>query len=244
MAVGAPFEDSSAAGIDGDQTDNSVESAGAVYLFVRDGQNAWSQQAYIKASTTDAGDHFGNSLALSGDGNTLAVGAEQEDSNATGIDGDQSDNSLEEAGAVYVFERDGQGTWSQQAYVKGPTNQFSSFRFGTSVALSESGDLLAVGLTGDVSGAPGVGADPFEMLLGNSGAVCLFERDARDVWSELVYIKASNPGSSDRFGWHVALSSDATTLVVSAPYEGSDATGISGDQLDNTAFDAGAVYVY
>ena len=59
------------------------------------------RQAYIKASNTDAGDWFGRSIALSGD--TLAVSAPHEDSAATGIDGDQSDNSMTTAGAVYVF---------------------------------------------------------------------------------------------------------------------------------------------
>ena len=47
---------------------------------------------YIKASNTDEFDHFGISLSLSADGNTLAVGAYHEDSNATGVNGEQSDN--------------------------------------------------------------------------------------------------------------------------------------------------------
>jgi hypothetical protein len=42
-------------------------------------------------------------VALSGDGNTLAVGANGEDSNATGIGGDQVDNSAPFAGAVYLY---------------------------------------------------------------------------------------------------------------------------------------------
>ena len=56
-------------------------------------------------------------MALSADGNTLAVGAFHEDSNATGIGGNQADNSVGEAGAVYVFTRAG-ATWSQQTYIK------------------------------------------------------------------------------------------------------------------------------
>ena len=61
------------------------------------------------------------SLALSGDGNTLAVAAVGpgvgEDSNATGINGDQSNDLANGSGAVYVYARSG-GAWSQQAYVK------------------------------------------------------------------------------------------------------------------------------
>ena len=55
------------------------------------------------------GDQFGFSVALSGDGNTLAVGATTEDSAATGINGNQADDSAQSAGAVYVFSR-GRGT--------------------------------------------------------------------------------------------------------------------------------------
>ena len=48
-------------------------------------------------------DEFGSSVALSRDGRTLAVGARGEDSGAKGINGNQADNSMKEAGAVYVF---------------------------------------------------------------------------------------------------------------------------------------------
>src|SRR5690554_5224995 len=49
-------------------------SSGAVYLYQRTDGN-WVPQAYIKASNAGANDLFGTSLALSADGNTLAVGA-------------------------------------------------------------------------------------------------------------------------------------------------------------------------
>ena len=100
--MGAYSEDSAATGIDGDQLDNSAGEAGAVYVYRRNGAT-WSHQAYAKASNTEANDQFGWPVALSGDGNTLAVGARLEDSGATGVDGDQSSNSASEAGAVYVF---------------------------------------------------------------------------------------------------------------------------------------------
>jgi len=60
----------------------------------------WSQQAYIKASNTDADDGFGAHVAL--DGNTLLVGAHAEDSNATGVNGDQTNSDAQDSGAVYV----------------------------------------------------------------------------------------------------------------------------------------------
>lgn len=49
-------------------------------------------------------DHLiGHGVALSGDGNMLVIGAMGESSAATGIDGDQIDNSASDTGAVYVF---------------------------------------------------------------------------------------------------------------------------------------------
>jgi hypothetical protein len=101
LAVGAGNEDSAATGVGGDEAENSASDAGAVYLFARSG-TTWSQQVYIKASNTDAFDRFAGSVAL--DGDTLAVGAGQEDSAATGVDDDETDNSAGDAGAVYVFQ--------------------------------------------------------------------------------------------------------------------------------------------
>ena len=104
LAVGAPGEDSNAVGIDGNQADNSAYSSGAVYVYERDGMNVWTQQAYVKASNTEADDYFGTSVALSGDGSTLAVGADEEDSDADGIGGNQADNFMQlNAGAVYLY---------------------------------------------------------------------------------------------------------------------------------------------
>ncbi|MCA9711853.1 MAG: integrin, partial [Myxococcales bacterium] len=85
------------------EADDSASGAGAVYVFVRDGMGPWSQQAYVKASNTDTLDELGNSVTLSGDGSTLAVGASFEDGNATGIAGNQADDSAASAGAVYLY---------------------------------------------------------------------------------------------------------------------------------------------
>ena len=94
--------------------DNSLYNAGAVYVYVRRG-DAWTQQAYIKASNAGGSDMFGLSLALSRDGNTLAVAAPWEASAATGVNGNQNDDSIPQAGAVYIFTRTG-NRWSQHAY--------------------------------------------------------------------------------------------------------------------------------
>ena len=225
LAVGANREASNATGIGGNQADNSAGGAGAVYVFTRSG-STWSQQAYVKASNTEIGDQFGFSVALSGDGNTLAVGAYTEDSNATGINGNQADNSASSSGAVYVFTRSG-STWGQQVYVKA-SNTDANDAFGYSVALSGDGNTLAVGAYGEASYV---------------GAVYVFIRSG-STWAQQAYVKASSSEASDWFGTSVALSGDGNTLAVGAFGEDSNATGVNGTQADNSASNAGAVYVF
>ena len=109
---------------------------------------------YFKASNTGTGDRFGTAIALSADGMTLAIGAHFENSNATGINGDQLNNSAPQAGAVYVFTRNA-GVWSQQAYVKSSNNEQGD-RFGVALALSADGNTLAVGAGEEDSDAVGI----------------------------------------------------------------------------------------
>ncbi len=243
LAVGADEEASSATGVDGDQADNSAPSSGAVYVFTRDGAGAWSQQAYLKASNTDAGDGFGRSVALSANGTTLAVSAEGEASSTTGVGGNQANDSAPGGGAVYVFARDGAGVWSQQAYIKAFNTEEYDF-FGRSVALSADGATLAVSADGEDSDATGVGGDRTNDSAPGSGAVYVYMRNSSGVWSPQAYVKASNTAAGDSFGYSVALSGDGGTLAVSARNEDSGATGIGGDQTDDSAPDSGAVYVF
>ncbi|MBV1860824.1 MAG: FG-GAP repeat protein, partial [Nannocystaceae bacterium] len=244
LAVGASGEDSNATGIDGNQTQDSLDGAGAVYVFVRDGAGEWSQQAYVKASNPGDRDAFAR-LALSADGNTLAVAARFEDSSAPGIDGDQADNSGYDAGAAYVFVRDGADAWSQQAYIKASNPGSYRDLFGVDVALSSDGNTLAVGAINEDSDATGIDGDQGDDDINgdNSGAVYVFVRDG-STWSQQAYVKASNTDARDYFGGRVALSGDGNTLAVGAASEDSGATGIDGDQGDNTANTTGAVYVY
>jgi len=240
LAISASGEESAATDVNGDQTDNSVSGAGAVYVFFRS-NGLWQQQAYIKASNTgSAFDRFGHSISLSGDGSTLAVGAPFENSTAIGINGDQTSNSMSGAGAVYVFARS-DGIWQQQAYIKA-SNTNSGDRFGGAVSLSADGSTLAVGATGERSAATGINGDQNENLPTNAGAVYIFVR-SDGLWHQQAYIKASNTESGDRFGDSISLSADGSTLAVSAS-EDSAATGVNGDQTDNSAVRAGAVYVF
>jgi hypothetical protein len=169
LAVGAQGEASTATGVNGDQSNNEAPS-GAVYVFTRS-DTTWRQQAYVKASNTDPGDGFGISVAL--DGDTLAVGAWGEDSAATGVDGDQSNNEARESGAVYVFTRSGT-TWQQQAYLKA-SNTDAQDGFGGNLlpqqTLALDVDTLAVGALVEASAATGVNGDQSSNDAPGSGAV-------------------------------------------------------------------------
>src|SRR5262249_40767183 len=141
VATGARHEASNATGINGDQANQAVMNAGAVYVFARG--PAWAQSAYVKASNTDAGDLFGDAIALSGDGTRLVVGAWDEASSATGLDGDQASNAASAAGAVYSLARSSTTGWSQVHYIKS-SNAPAYGWFGWHVALSRDGATLAV----------------------------------------------------------------------------------------------------
>ena len=192
------------------------------------------QEAYVKASNARASANFGSSIALSGD--TLVVGASNESSSATGINGNQSDTSAQNSGAVYVFTRSG-ATWSQQAYLKA-SNTKAQDNFGYAVALS--GDTLAVLSYLESSGATGVNGNQADTSAPAAGAVYVFTRSGT-TWSQQAYVKASNTRPNALFS-AVALAGD--TLAVGSFGESSNATGINGNQADTSAASSGAVYVF
>lgn len=239
LAVSAPEELSNATGINGDESDNSLSGAGAVYVFTRSG-SSWSQQAYIKASNTEASDRFGTSLTLSDDGNRLAVGARGEDSNAIAVT-PQDDNSAAHAGAAYLFMRSG-SSWTQSAYLKA-SNTGAGDLFGWAMDFSGDGQYLAVSAVGEGSNAQGINGNQSDNSMAGAGAVYIFAENNGN-WQMQSYIKASNSATDDQFGQSVKLDQDGNTLVVSAVGEDSVATGIDGNQADNSASASGAVYVF
>ena len=220
LAVGAFEEASNGRGINSaTEADNSAFASGAVYVFTRH-SGTWQQQAYIKASNAEANDLFGVSVAL--DGDTLAVGANGESSNGRGVNsGAEADNSAPGSGAVYVFTRHN-GTWQQQTYIKA-SNAMAGDGFGSRLALDN--HTLAVGAT----------------LLNVSGAIYLFTQSG-GAWYEQTFVKAFNADPNDGFGISMALSGN--TLASGATGESSNGRGIdSGAGADNSAHNAGAVYV-
>lgn len=234
LVIGAPYEDSASREINGDATDNLASDAGAAYVFTRSG-SIWTQQAYLKASNADPEDQFGHSVAIEGD--FILVGAWLESGNAVVVDGDQSNNDAPEAGAVYAFARTG-STWAQSAYLKAPNSGEGDW-FGVSLDLD--GGTAVIGALFEDSDATGVDGDGAGNLSPDSGAAYLFTL-SNSIWTHAAYFKASNTGVGDIFGASVAISGD--TVLVGAPWEASNATGIGGDQLDNSATDSGAAYLF
>lgn len=248
LAIGAPYESSGSGGIDGDQDDESVYGAGAVYVYASDA-GGWRQQAYVKASNPGLTDNFGYMIALSSDGNTMAVAAPYEASAATGIDGDQNDDSIPQAGAVYVFNRSGQ-TWVQQAYIKASNtgeaaigNQLGDGdQFGFGLSLSADGNTLAVGAISEDSAATGADADQSDNSALSAGAVYVFSRTG-DTWTQQAYVKASNAGGGDLFGYSVALSADGSVLAATAFDEDGSRAGTNEVQ-DDEVTGTGVLYIF
>ncbi len=195
----------------------------------------------LQASNAEGGDSFGSSVSLSGDGNTLAVGATDEAGSSTGVNGAQDDNTVSDSGAVYVFRRIG-GAWSQQAYIKA-SNTGADDQFGFSVSLNGDGNTLAVGASREDSSSTGVNGSQDNNTASDSGAVYVFRRIG-GAWSQQAYIKASNTGTADQFGFSVSLNGDGNTLAVGAGFEEGSSTGVNGAQDDNTAPNSGAVYLF
>ncbi len=200
IVVGASGEESGT----GDPNDNSRTDSGAAYVFVRNG-TTWSQQAYLKPSNPDISDLAGRSVAVSGD--TIVIGAYNEDS---GNPTNPNDNSASNAGAAYVFVRNGT-TWSQQAYLKA-ANAGAEDLFGRSVAIA--GDTIVVGAPYEDSGIPG---NPNDNGANNAGAAYVFTRSGA-TWTQRAYLKAGSIGAGDQFGYAVAL--NGNTLVIGAPGQG------------------------
>ncbi|MEZ6038598.1 MAG: integrin, partial [Planctomycetota bacterium] len=237
--------------IDGDrivvgapQRDVTVPGDGRVYVFLRNG-TTWSQEAKLNGIFSGDGDNFGASVAI--DGTAIIVGAPLEDSFSPigsasgGIDA--GDDSVSDSGAAFAFRFEN-GAWSLRYFLKaedpltGTGNEVGA-QFGYSVAIE--GDIVAVGSPFEDSATIGIGGTDTATGASGSGAAYTFQWLTANSLGRTLYCKASNTGAADWFGWSVAVGLDS--VLVGAVHEASNATGIGGDQADNSATDAGAVYV-
>ncbi len=248
LAVGSSFDGSPAQGINGDPTapnPTPFGRSGSVHVFTLSAAG-WVQQAYIKASDSARDLIFGIRLALSDDGNTMAVQAlgkiylferlndewtETTILNTSGnisisLSGDG--NSLAVASRsnrnIELFERSG-NSWQQQstAIIASDLETLTESHVNIVPSLSQDGNTLAIGAS--------------------SYAVFLLER-TDNSWSTKATLRASNADVSDRFGSAISLSANGKSVVVGAKHESSFASGVNGFELDNTKSRSGAAYIF
>lgn len=232
VIVGARGEDGSSTGVNSSDN-NGATDAGAAYIFAMDAQGAWIQEAYIKASNTDNGDYFGQSVAISE--NTAVVGANREDGSDIGVNGDDSSNTAINSGAAYVFEYS-QGVWSQQAYLKA-TNTDGGDEFGFDVDVHGNNIIVGARKEDSMPGAP-----EFDNSSTNSGAAYVYSRGSGNWQIDNGYIKGELGGAFDEFGYSVAISNGF--IAVGADKEDSNAIGINMDPFNDDASNSGAAYIF
>jgi hypothetical protein len=202
IAVGAPFDD-------------TTNNQGAAYIFEKVG-GTWIQTQKIVQSDTLANTIFGNKLALSDDGTTLAVAAAYHD-NPTGS------STQGDAGAAYIFDKAQNGTWSQTQKIY-PSDGAANEHFGYGIDISGDGTVVAVGQ----SSADGVGTGAAGL-----GAVYVYVKSG-GAWSatQTQKIVSTDNASGDAFGHDVALSQNGDRLLVGAPRD------------DDLETDNGAIYIF
>src|SRR6056300_299124 len=180
---------------DGTSPDANFDS-GAAYIFTKSG-GSWDTGTRIVASDAQAGDYFGRTVAISGDGNTVIAGAYYEDGPPSAPVSGQ--------GAAYIFNRTG-GSWDTGTRIRATDPETQDF-FGENVAISGDGNTAIVGARTE-DGPP---SSP----VGNSGSVYIFTR-TNGSWDTGTKIRAPNPGPSDWFGFIVSISSDGNTFITGA----------------------------
>ncbi|HVV84016.1 MAG TPA: FG-GAP repeat protein [Kofleriaceae bacterium] len=185
-AIGADAEDSSS----DNGVDDGTSRSGAVYIYHREG-NSWRSTQKLKGSALATDRHLGEALAMEGD--TLVVGARQDD--ALGVD----------AGAIYVFRLDaGAGLWHEEQRITA-TDGSRGDRFGQSVALS--GDYLAASAPSYDAGTGNLGD--------NFGQVYIFHRSGAS-WSQSAIVDPMPRVVEDYFGTQVALDGDSLAVLTAS----------------------------
>jgi alpha-tubulin suppressor-like RCC1 family protein len=157
---------------------NGVSDAGSVYVYHRPG-NTWIQQAKLMASDGQATDMLGGFRNLAIYGDTVVVGARDEDTGGSA------------AGSAYVFVRSGT-TWSQQAILRAG-NAGASDQFATGVAIYK--DTIVIG------------APTEDTTASDAGSLYVFTRSGT-TWTQRAQLQASNAGASDRLGDNVSIDGD------------------------------------
>ncbi len=211
-AVGAYGHDFDANGA------NNLEAAGAVYVFKRNSSGQWLEVQKVVASDRSIGDKFGSGVTMSGD--YLFVSSTKNSTDSIG------GNFVSEAGACYVFKKDGSGVWKQHQKLIA-SDRKANDEFGSSI--DASGKYLVLGTTKHSYDASG------SNYMINSGAAYVFEMNGSGMWKEVKKLVASDRKADANFG---SVSIDSNIIAVGAPNETTDGNG------SNSLTGAGAAYFY
>jgi len=222
---------------------------GSVYVFTRSGVNTWTQQQQIQASDAASNNYFGVQIAISSDGNTLAVAAPHPNQFGAGgiyvyirsgntwitetkipytggsvaISSNGTTLAVGSGVELGVYIRSGVNTWTSQANIPAPElNSQQDQNFGDQISISSDGNTLAISASGY----------DLPSTYTNEGIVYVYTRSG-NTWNQHQRIQASDYDANDYFGSSVAITSDGNTLVVGAASEST--------YPNNTN---GAVYVY
>ena len=189
---------------------------GSAHLFIRGANGLWTPQVQLLNLVDGTNAAFGASVALSSTGDTAIVGSP-----------DGTTDRGFRAGFANVYTRRADGSWRSEGRLFHPEGAPQD-NFGSSVALSDTGDTAIVGADGD-----NTAGGPNDEGNGGHGSTHVFTRDANGLWTPQQQFVAPDGEDFEFFGNSVALSSQAGTAVV----------GASGD---NTAggFNAGSAYVF
>jgi len=199
----ASSDDGNTVLIGADGEDTSPDSGqGAAYVFIRLG-GTWIQQAKLLPNDPETNGEFGQSAALSADGNIAFIGAHRRDI-----------SSIRDSGAVYVFVRTG-STWTQQAKLQASDNAKDEY-FGWSVAVNSAGDVAAIGTYAE-STAPNT----------LNGAVYIFTR-LGNIWTQEAKLLANDAASNEYFGRSVALNADGNMVLIGAYCESTSPNTLNG----------------
>lgn len=179
---------------------NGEFDVGSAYAFSRQSDGSYVEEEKLIVSNGDEGDNFGNSVSITPDGQRALIGAR----------GD---------GSAYVFDRQSDGTWTQQDNFEDVDGDLFN-DFGRAVSISSDGQRALVGADGDVDGG-----------FSNQGSAYVFDRQSDGTWTQQAEFIAADGGNDDHLGISVALSGDGQRALL-----GANQDDVNGNERQGSAY--------
>ena len=209
--VGAPEESVTVGG-------QTYTSAGKVYVYELDASSSWVEFATLTSNDVETGDRFGYSIDV--DGTTAIIGAYFEDLVNT-------PNNTNDAGAAYIFDRDGAGNWNQTQKISSTNPHFADY-FGYDVALHN--NTAVIGSFGE----------DYDLTQSNymerAGTAFVFKK-INGTWTKTDQLLANDREENDRYGSSVAIYGNHILVGAFADGDPSSSTSTMWNR-------AGAAYLY